>query len=49
MVFDNADNLTPEELEEYFPPGLGGNTVDILTMHNAGPRIFLCIVRSYAR
>ena len=25
MVFDGADNLTPEELEQYFPPGLGGN------------------------
>ena len=25
MVFDNADNLTPEELEQYFPSGLGGN------------------------
>ena len=25
------------------------NTVDILTMHNAGPRLFLCIVTSYAR
>ena len=24
-------------------------TVDILTMHNAGPRLFLCIVTSYAR
>ena len=23
MVFDNADNLTPEELEQYFPSGLG--------------------------
>ena len=25
IVFDNADVLTPEELEQYFPPGLGGN------------------------
>jgi hypothetical protein len=25
IVFDNADILTPEELEQYFPPGLGGN------------------------
>ena len=24
-------------------------TVDILTMHNAGPQLFLCIVRFYAR
>ena len=25
IVFDNADVLAPEELEHYFPPGLGGN------------------------
>ena len=25
IVFDNADILTPEELEQYFPSGLGGN------------------------
>ncbi|KIJ92618.1 hypothetical protein K443DRAFT_648912, partial [Laccaria amethystina LaAM-08-1] len=25
IVFDNADVLTPEELEQYFPSGLGGN------------------------
>ena len=25
------------------------STVDILTMHNAGPQLFLCIVRFYAR
>ena len=25
IVFDNADILTPEELEQYFPPGLDGN------------------------
>ena len=24
MVFDNANNLTPEELEQYFPSGIGG-------------------------
>ena len=26
-----------------------GATVDILTMHNAGPQLFLCIVTFYAR
>ena len=34
MVFDNADNLTPEELEQYFPPGLGGNI--LITSCNSG-------------
>jgi len=34
MVFDNADNLTPEELEEYFPSGLGGNI--LITSRNSG-------------
>ncbi|EDR06913.1 uncharacterized protein LACBIDRAFT_328275 [Laccaria bicolor S238N-H82] len=34
MVFDNADNLTPEELEQYFPPGLGGNI--LITSRNSG-------------
>ena len=34
MVFDNADNLTPEELEQYFPSGLGGNI--LITSRNAG-------------
>jgi len=34
MVFDNADNLTPEELEVYFPSGLGGNM--LITSHNSG-------------
>ena len=28
---------------------LYGTTVDILTMHNAGPQLFLCIVTFYAR
>jgi len=36
MVFDNADNLTPEELEKYFPSGLGGNI--LITSHNSGLR-----------
>src|SRR5580693_6598734 len=36
MVFDNADNLTPEELEQYFPPGLGGNI--LITSRNSGLR-----------
>ena len=34
MVFDNADNLTPEELEQYFPSGLGGNIM--ITSRNYG-------------
>ena len=34
MIFDNADNLTPEELEEYFPSGLGGNI--LITSCNSG-------------
>jgi hypothetical protein len=34
MVFDNADNLTPEELEQYFPSGLGGNI--LITSCNSG-------------
>ncbi|KIK04755.1 hypothetical protein K443DRAFT_645534 [Laccaria amethystina LaAM-08-1] len=34
MVFDNADNLTPEELEQHFPSGLGGNI--LITSHNSG-------------
>src|SRR5580693_496565 len=34
MVFDNADNLTPEELEQYFPSGLGGNI--LITSRNSG-------------
>ena len=33
MVFDNADTLTPEELELYFPPGLGGNI--LITSRNS--------------
>ena len=36
MVFDNADNLTPEELEEFFPTGLGGNI--LVTSCNSGLR-----------
>ena len=36
MVFDNADNLTPEELEEFFPSGLGGNI--LITSRNSGLR-----------
>ena len=36
MVFDNADNLTPEELEQYFPSGLGGNI--LITSRNSGLR-----------
>ena len=34
MVFDNADNLTPEELEQYIPSGLGGNI--LITSRNSG-------------
>ena len=34
MVFDNADNLTPDELEQYFPSGLGGNI--LITSRNSG-------------
>ena len=33
IVFDNADILTPEELEQYFPPGLDGNI--LITSRNA--------------
>jgi tetratricopeptide (TPR) repeat protein len=33
MVFDNADVLTPEELEQYFPPGLDGNI--LITSRNS--------------
>jgi len=33
MVFDNADALTPEELESYFPPGIGGNI--LITSRNS--------------
>jgi hypothetical protein len=33
IVFDNADILTPEELEQYFPPGLGGNI--LITSRNS--------------
>ena len=33
IVFDNADALTPEELEGYFPPGLGGNI--LITSRNS--------------
>ena len=36
LVFDNADNLTPEELEQYFPPGLRGNI--LITSRNPGLR-----------
>jgi hypothetical protein len=36
IVFDNADNLTPEELEPYFPSGLGGNI--LITSRNSGLR-----------
>ena len=34
MVFDNADNLTPDELEQYFPSGLVGNI--LITSRNSG-------------
>ena len=34
MIFDNADNLTPEELEQYFPSGLEGNI--LITSRNSG-------------
>ena len=34
IIFDNADNLTPEELEQYFPSGLEGNI--LITSCNSG-------------
>ena len=34
MVFDNADNLASDELEQYFPSGLGGNI--LITSRNSG-------------
>ena len=34
MVFDNADNQMPEELEQFFPSGLGGNI--LITSRNSG-------------
>ena len=33
IVFDNADILSPEELEQYFPPGLNGNI--LITSRNS--------------
>ena len=36
MVFDNADVLSPAELEAYFPPGKGGNI--LITSHNSTMR-----------
>ena len=33
MVFDNADNLSPAELEAYLPPGRGGNI--LITSRNS--------------
>ena len=33
VIFDNADVLTPEELEQYFPPGLDGNI--LITSRNS--------------
>ena len=33
MVFANADNLTSDELEKYFPSGLGGNI--LITSRNS--------------
>ena len=36
MVFDNADVLSPAELESYFPPGRGGNI--LITSHNSTMR-----------
>ena len=38
MVFDNADNLTPEELEQYCPSVLGGNI--LITSRNSGLKHF---------
>ena len=32
MIFDNADVLSPAELEAYLPPGRGGNI--LITSHN---------------
>ena len=36
MVFDNADVLSPGELEAYLPPGRGGNI--LITSHNSAMR-----------
>ncbi|KIJ97496.1 hypothetical protein K443DRAFT_105574 [Laccaria amethystina LaAM-08-1] len=36
MVFDNADILSPAELEAYFPPGRGGNI--LITSRNSAMR-----------
>ena len=36
MVFDNADVLSPAELEAYLPPGRGGNI--LITSHNSTMR-----------
>ena len=36
MVFDNADVLSPAELEAYFPPGRGGNI--LITSRNSTMR-----------
>ena len=36
MVFDNADVLSPAELEAFFPPGRGGNI--LITSHNSAMR-----------
>ena len=36
MVFDNADTLSPSELEAFFPPGQGGNI--LITSRNANMR-----------
>jgi len=38
MVFDHVDNLTPEELEQYLPSGLGGNI--LITSRNSGLKHF---------
>ncbi|KIK04959.1 hypothetical protein K443DRAFT_39747, partial [Laccaria amethystina LaAM-08-1] len=34
MIFDNADILSPAELEVYFPPGMRGNI--LITSRNSG-------------
>ena len=36
MVFDNADVLSPAELEAYLPPGRGGNI--LITSRNSAMR-----------
>jgi len=45
IVFDNADALTPEELEGYFPSGLGGNI--LITSRNSAMQRLTSFENSY--